>query len=576
MTNPLKQVVSNRAGLWLAMVAVLSVGGWRLWIMTCQPVHWLAIATELGSVGHMGNILPSRDDTTLLYDQETETGIGTFFFNTVSGDTKLLFEKKEAGYSEDDWRAKRLGWSPDNSLIACAVPANLGPGMPAEVITLYDAVTGEITARIPADGYDWYSQFTWLSPRSFAYSSTGQSLAVFEQQSGGTWAEAHLYEQRIAGEGWRSLTGLSPQSVVWREGRAIWMFDFASASSSRIWESPTNELESFTVSKETGYLLLRCRDEHGPLSILLDPSRGNWNPKASILSVTRNEQREKYADLSMDHGLYSFTIKTSAHSEPVHFAWEGMAEYYNLHGDYLYFTGNRASGLPGIWQYDINSKAKRCLVPGVKRDLQYSKIVAPVVGICTNALGKEISYHLWEPANVSPGKKYPLIIGQTHYVWSSYPQIAAHEGYYFATADRTTWVDNLDNWPVDVLGLYETLVKSPAIDTNRVFLFAFSSEAADAEQVLAVKPYLCKGVILVNPSALHSVLSNARPSKTFIVGGTDDDIVPIPWFTQYQDAAARIGIPVRLLLQTGSQHIPRSVATARERARRFARFLREN
>jgi hypothetical protein len=573
MINPLKQVASNRTGLWLAMIAVLSVVGWRLCIIARQPAHWLAIATELGSVGHIETMHPSRDNTSLLYDQETETGIGTFFFGMASGQSKLLFEQTEKNHS--DWRTRTLGWSPDDSLVACAVPANLGPGMPAEEIILYGGHDGDAIARIPADGYDWYSQFTWLSPQSFAYSSAGQSLAVFERQSNGTWAEAHLYEQRIAGEGWRGLTARSPQSVAWQEDRAVWMFDFASSASSKIWESPTNTtLESFSVT-ETGNLLLRCSDENGPLSILFTPSKGNWDPKGTVVSITRNDNGERHADLSMDYGLYTFTIENSANSAPTRFVWEGMAENYTLVGDDLYFIGNRASGLPGIWQYDINSKAVRCLVPGVKGDLKYTKIVAPLLGICTNTSGKQISYHLWEPVNVSPGKKYPLILGQGHYVWSSYPQIAALEGYYFATVDRTTWADNIDNWPVDVLGLYETLVKHPNIDTKRVFLYAFSAEAGDVVQVLNVKPDLCQGVILVVPSAMPD-LSNAHLSKTFIVGGMDDDIIKPEWYTNNQDAAARVGIPVRLVLQNGSRHLPRSVATERERARQLARFLLEN
>src|SRR5882724_2876605 len=131
MINPLKQVAPNRTGCWLALIAVLFVCGWRLSIIARQPAHWLAIASELGSVGHSEytshSMYPSPDNTCLLYEQETETGIGTFFFGKASGQSKLLFEQNEAGYEE--WRARTLGWSPDSSLVACTVPANLVPGM---------------------------------------------------------------------------------------------------------------------------------------------------------------------------------------------------------------------------------------------------------------------------------------------------------------------------------------------------------------------------------------------------------------------------------------------------------------
>jgi len=577
MIDPLKQVAANRNSFSLAIIAVLFVCGWRLSIIARQPAHWLAIAAEFGSVGHSEyssqNIDPSPDNTCLLYEQETETGIGTFFFSMASGYSKLLFEQNEAGYEE--WRARTLGWSPDSSLVACTVPANLVPGMRSEEIVLYNGTNGDVTARIQADEYAWNSQFTWLSPHAFAYSAKDQSLAVIEQQSSGTWAESHIYEQPIAGTNWRGLTALSPQSVAWQEDGAVWMFDFASSTSSKIWAPPTNTtLESFTVT-ETRDLLLKCSDPEGQLSILFAPSNRNWDPKATSSSITRKDHGERRAELSMDRGLYTFTIAGGANTETMRFVWEGMVENYTLVGDELYFTGNRASGVPGIWQYDLNSKAVRCLVPSMKGDLKSTTIVSPELGTCTNTLGNQITYHLWQPVNVSPGKKYPLILGQGHYVWSAYQQIAAHEGYYFATVDRTTWAHNVSTWQEDVVGLYETLVKRPTIDTNSIFLFAFSAETGGAKQVLAVKHALCKGVILISPPHVQFLL-DAPVSKTFIALGKDDDLVQSEWFTNYQDVAASDGTPVRLVLQSGVQHIPRSIATECERARQFARFLLEN
>jgi dipeptidyl aminopeptidase/acylaminoacyl peptidase len=278
--------------------------------------------------------------------------------------------------------------------------------------------------------------------------------------------------------------------------------------------------------------------------------------------------------LRLDRGLYSFTIKPSANSEPTHFVWNGMVEYYKLAGDYLYFTGNLANGPPGIWKYNIKSQEVRCLDSGLKTNFQYTKMVTPIGGMGTNRLGEQINYHIWEPTHVSSGKKYPLIIGQTHYMWFSYQQIAANAGYYFASADRLSWWDGLDHWGADVMELYQILAKDPNIDTDRIYLFATSVESESLRQFVAEKPDLWRGVILFNPVAAPN-LSNMHLSRIFIVGGRDDDN-PVEQLIKYQDRAAKAGIPVNLFLQNGVQHITRSIATERELTRQFARFLLQN
>ena len=62
-----------------------------------------------------------------------------------------------------------------------------------------------------------------------------------------------------------------------------------------------------------------------------------------------------------------------------------------------------------------------------------------------------------------------------------------------------------------------------------------------------------------------------------VFGGKDDDAgIPIAQLNLYQDAAAKAGVPVMLIIQEGAQHIVRSIATERERTRQFAKFLLEN
>jgi dipeptidyl aminopeptidase/acylaminoacyl peptidase len=66
-------------------------------------------------------------------------------------------------------------------------------------------------------------------------------------------------------------------------------------------------------------------------------------------------------------------------------------------------------------------------------------------------------------------------------------------------------------------------------------------------------------------------------SRVLVFGGKDDDAgIPVAQLEQYQEGAAKAGVPVTLVIQDGAQHIVRSIATERERTRQFARFLLEN
>jgi pimeloyl-ACP methyl ester carboxylesterase len=212
----------------------------------------------------------------------------------------------------------------------------------------------------------------------------------------------------------------------------------------------------------------------------------------------------------------------------------------------------------------------------LKHPLARASIVVPRSGAITNALGKQMSCHVWEPVKVDAGKKYPLIITQTTYGWSPYQQIAAQEGYYFATVARPYWSDKtIYNWGADVMALYSMMAKNPNIDTNRVFLFATSWDTAFLSQLVSEKPDLWRGAILITPSTVPDLSSWHNP-KIFVVAGKNQ-AGEIERLTQYQDAAAAgLGVPVKLFLQKGAEHISRSVATERARTMQLAKFLAEN
>ena len=60
-------------------------------------------------------------------------------------------------------------------------------------------------------------------------------------------------------------------------------------------------------------------------------------------------------------------------------------------------------------------------------------------GMVTNSAGKRYASHLWRPYREEPGRKYPLVLGNTPYSWTPYPMASGNAGYYFMTVDRPGW-----------------------------------------------------------------------------------------------------------------------------------------
>ena len=562
---------SRWTSFWLALSAVLFVVLWRLCVVASQR-HLLAVATEIGSLAlpkeelAAQELVPSGDGHALVYFMETETGLGTYFCDATGGHRKLLFEQRERYYAGD---LSIVAWSPDDRFFACAYKFDVAPQPPSRKLVIYDGNSGEPVVKIEAL---WDSKFIWLSAHAFAYSRFNGAWLKYEENADGKWGQTQIIKKFADGD-LKNLTATSGQSVAWQQGGAILTYDFATGDREKIWESTTNSLENFTYSAKTGDFLLTCRDRYGRVFITFRPQTFG-DQENSILGMTRDALPTSHADLSEAQGTYIFDIKTGTASAPIQVVWNGMVEYYRLAGDHLYFTGNQADSPPGIWEYNVKSKVFNCLDSSLKGRLKYTQLVVPTTGVCTSETGEQVNYHVWTPPHLTPGKKYPLIIGQTHYMWFNCQQVAANGGFFFAAGDRISWWNGLNNWSTDVMALYEQFAKNSNIDTNQVYVFATSAESWPLAQLVAAKPDLWRGVILFEAGAQPD-LSQTHFPRMYLEAGADDGGT-VKQLTKYQETAARTGVPATLILQDGVQHITRSIATERERTRQLAQFLLEN
>jgi hypothetical protein len=408
-------------------------------------------------------------------------------------------------------------------------------------------------------------------------------VAVIEQTPVGNWVQTKIFK-KLGNKEMTGLVATSSHSVAWRQGASLWALDFASAVPEKIWESTTNLLVDFTYSMDSKEFLLNCCDEKGQFLIRLYPQT-KWMADAGRISdqtnntipnVTWFNNGAKYAYCGHEHGLNVFYIKANTNSGSVSLLWQGEINKYTLNGNRLYIAGTLTNAPPGIWVYDVTSKDLTGIGSSLDRRLQYASVVNPVGNAFTNASGQERNYCLWPPAHVSSGKKYPVIINQTIGGGGPYPQVTASLGYYFASVYRPGWWEGLDSWQDDVMSLYDILAKNPNIDTNRVFLSGSSAETPYLNQLVAEKPDLWKGVILLSPSELPDLsMSNMHLSSMFIVAGANDGN-SLEWLTKYQDQAAAAGISVKLLFLGDAQHITRSIASERNQLQQCAEYLSGN
>jgi len=533
--------------------------------MATQYFREPRIVRELCSIPQFKqDLIPNHANTRLVFCQDTERGVGIYFCNTDGGKPRLLCEKIE---NRLRWqRFTMLGWSPDDSLFACAWPDN---NQDKEFILIFGGTNGEQLAQIGAD-QDLY-QFAWFTDNSFAC-STRTDVRFVVKQGKNSWEYKRHFEKMAANLD--NLTAISDHSVAWQEAGAIWLFVFGAEQPQKIWEATTNTLVEFTYARSSGEFILNCSDENGQFIIRFSPgSKGIagteriGNQQHDFVSKVKwvdGDPRYAYVNWLNNRGHWpDLCIQTKPNLDPIRVPWEGWIENFSLSGDHLFFTGSENGKLPSIWEYDIKSKTIRCVVDGSTRESAYAKIAAPLIGAVTNALGNAKTYYLWQPAQVSVGEKYPLIITKQFWNWFPYNQIAVNEGYYFAIVDESC-----------VAALREALATYPNVDTNRVYLYESSAATAFASELIWENPELWKGAILFSPISLPD-FSKMQNKRMLIIAGKDDD-GQFARLSEYQNQAAASGTPVTLCFLAGADHIPNSVVSERTRARQFARFLSAN
>ena len=234
---------------------------------------------------------------------------------------------------------------------------------------------------------------------------------------------------------------------------------------------------------------------------------------------------------------------------------------------------------PAIWKCNLESGGWQSVVSSS----DYPSPLAQAVDTSSRNLsleGSSATYTFFRPANFHPGKKYPLLIGDTTISTSIYGEpfmkgVAAC-GAIVAVVDRPNWTPGLDLWAQNVSLLYDDLKRDPAVDMSRVYLFAVSAETHYCSELMRTNPAPWRGVILLNPSELpdfsQSPWFQPRPKMLLDAGAEEheDDR-----FQQYQLRALNWGVLVEYHTHPGETHRMVGSIGRLERVREEKHFIFE-
>jgi len=559
----------------VAVWALLIVFGWRALALMAQSLNRPAIVSGLASVRQYAqDIVPNHANTCMVFCQETEEGVGIYYFDMALAAPRLLCELKEAAHR---WqRFTMFDWTLDDKFFACAYP---DARQNAEFILIFDGVTGILLDKVKVD--DNLYQFGWLSDDRFAY-STRTTIQVVNRTPNGGWTYERSFEN--VAKAMDNFVPISSSAVAWRDENGIWLLDINSASPQRIWEATTNGLVEFTYSSSANRLSLNCNDDRGQYLLVADPGANQiWNAgrlgnqQDYIRNVVWSERGSGYAYLTNDLAGAAICAKTEEMDSPVTIPWHGGIRTITLNGDRIYFSGNAEDKPPGIWECDIRSGNFHSLLGAERHALRYTINSPSSSHVLTNSLGEERFYHIWLPPAASHIRKFPLLLGQELNTWFPWFQMAAHSGYCVAIVDRPfchTWNGKHEHtWMEDVHSLYETMASNPDIDTNQVFLYGCSAETSYLSRFMEEYPNIAKGAVLFSPTILPDVRS-LKNKHMLLVDGMADGDAPLR-LAKYQDSAMLTGNKVAVYLEKGAGHNTASGSSERNRAMQVAAFLSE-
>ena len=419
-------------------------------------------------------------------------------------------------------------------------------------------------------------------------------------QSGGEWrgtqilasAKGGLNALYIEEKQIESLQAFSTETLFWKLGDAIMKNSTHVAETPAVvWQLPTNQLVDFTCSQAAEKILLlgRDRQEHFLSSLEIHPKTGECvarenarfdsvNSRVSQVRLINNGQGYAYlseSDFSLNKVFFKMQMERAG--EPASVPLQGEIKSFETRGQQLFLFGALTNEPTGIWKFDISSGNLERLASNQERPFHFAISQQPLRNSTTNEAGESLTYYLLPPTQIGAGQRPPLVLGvmgitEKTYYWDRYAQTIANSGAYFVTVDRRDRPES--EWGNDLRTVYDSLVRSIAVDTNNVYLLGISVGASQINRLFEATPAQWRGAIYISPVSLPET-SCLNSKRLFVDIGEMDPI----WGTNgiraktFQGRAAKARADVSLFIRPNVGHNCRLLSVEKERLHQLAAFL---
>jgi dipeptidyl aminopeptidase/acylaminoacyl peptidase len=362
-----------------------------------------------------------------------------------------------------------------------------------------------------------------------------------------------------------------------------------STPSSLVWCNPQmTGLTGFSYSRATGQFLL-TKLENGRSSLWrFDPATNDPTPIAEAVNIVSPQWLggNGYGYGGFNAGTNAVVLEAARGGQKSTLPVPGNLRWFQAtpEGDKLLILGTFSNEpAEAIWQYDLAAGTLRPLVPGSDHPSALAQNLEPSQTTLRLPSGRNVRCTLYTPPHLDAHKKYPLVLGYTHFgtfadgafgrMWL--PALAAC-GAYVVVVDRASWDGGIENWGENVGGAYQTLIQNPRIDASRVYLFAASKETHYLSEFVTQAPRRWRGLILLNPSELPDFAGNPRREpkpKVLISAGAEEH--EEARLSNYQDDSLKSGVVVETEVAAGESHMFVGNLAQLERTRAMMHFIFE-
>jgi hypothetical protein len=492
--------------------------------------------------------------------------LGVFWKDLASGKSRLIHQK---GAKQDIFLTLQVWpWSPDDRFFIYS----------AEDLTVCAAASGKDVATFPTEGRDNVAGVLWLKSDQFVYVNK-EGLLHWVQHRDGKWQQRQVWGGTRVGT--QSLTALSKDTIAWQKGNRNWFLNLADNLSGILFDLKNGKLNSFDYSPTTGQFLLDGSEKGNDYlwqSKLTNGSIADLTVLAKEPSIHHavwlNAKKGACAFLSSDpqHPDWNLLmVKSDADNAPVQVtgAENISAVTVSPDRDKLMLVGVVSNELAaGIWNYSSSNRTLNSIVPCTDKPTPVAKSVEPMHGVL-HVAGRSLDYYVYPPAGFDrhSSKKYPVVLGNTLYhavdpVYQNqregptWAPALAQCGVYVVIIERPDfWFNHIDQWPENILAMYQKLTRDPTIDDHQVYLFATSAETPYLDRIAEKHPNLWAGLMVFNgspPSLSHFVGDEFAPRLLLTAGvyeNREDSL------TNYQKDALAHGIAADVVIHPDSAHV---------------------